>query len=156
MCSMVNKKYKKANLIRKLFYYSKYGTRVHSDDSLNRKLSCIGKNLAHKVLSLRKDADLSLYNWYVRLVSNNNGKYITTYDTSVLKEIINSVIPYDEMFPTIRVPFEDIEVSIPKCYDKMLKQIYGDYMKLPSVEKRINHPPKILNLGDGRGNIIGE
>lgn len=137
----VKRKYKKANLLRKLFYYSKYGTRVHSEDSIGRKISCIGKDLSHKVLSVRKGADLSIYNKYVRMVANKNGEYITTYDTSVLKEIVNSVIPYNEMFPTIRVPFEDIEVNIPKCYDKMLKQIYGDYMKLPPAEKRINHPP---------------
>ncbi len=77
----VKRKYKKANLLRKLFYYSKYGTRVHSEDSIGRKISCIGKDFSHKVLSLRKDADLSLYNRYVRMLANKNGEYITTYDT---------------------------------------------------------------------------
>ncbi len=151
----VKKKYKKANLIRKLFYYSKYGTKVHLDDPINRKLSCLCKDVCHNILSMRRDEDLRLYNKYLRMVSNKDGKFITTFDTSVLKEIIKSVIPYEDMFPTIRVPFEDIEVSIPKCYDKMLNQIYGDYMELPPVEKRINHPPKVLDIGDGRGNIIG-
>lgn len=152
----VKRKYKKANLIRKLFYYSKYGTKVCSDDALGRKISCTVKDISHKILSLRRDVDLILYDEYVKLVSSSSGKYITTFDTSILKEIINSVILCGDMFPTIRVPFENIEISIPKCYDKMLRQIYGDYMKLPPIEKRVNHPPKILNLGDGRGNIIGE
>ena len=37
------------------------------------------------------------------------------------------------------VPFEDITVSIIKDYDEYLKRAYGDYMKLPPVEKQIPH-----------------
>lgn len=39
----------------------------------------------------------------------------------------------------IKVPFEGIEVSIPKQYDKILKIQYGNYMQLPPVEKQIGH-----------------
>lgn len=35
--------------------------------------------------------------------------------------------------------FEDIEVNVPVKYDKWLNQVYGDYMQLPPVEKRIAH-----------------
>lgn len=37
------------------------------------------------------------------------------------------------------VPFENITVSIIKNYDDYLFQSYGDYMKLPPIEKRIPH-----------------
>lgn len=33
--------------------------------------------------------------------------------------------------------FENLEVEIPKEYDVLLKKWYGDYMKLPPVEKRV-------------------
>ena len=33
--------------------------------------------------------------------------------------------------------FEDIEVNIPKDYDKMLRTIYGNYLEPPPVEKRV-------------------
>lgn len=36
----------------------------------------------------------------------------------------------------VRMPFETISVRAPKEYDKILKEIYGDYMTLPPVEKR--------------------
>lgn len=39
----------------------------------------------------------------------------------------------------IKVPFEDGEFFVPADYDKLLTQEYGDYMKLPPVEKRIYH-----------------
>ncbi len=57
---------------------------------------------------------------------------------------INCTYPLKcEIFPkawfadTIAVPFEDFEINIPVGYDNILRQMYGDYMQLPPVEKRI-------------------
>lgn len=36
------------------------------------------------------------------------------------------------------VPFEDFEVNVPIGYDQILRQVYGDYMQLPPIEKRIS------------------
>ena len=33
--------------------------------------------------------------------------------------------------------FEGIRVKVPKDYDTVLRNSYGDYMKLPPIEKRI-------------------
>ncbi|MBR5581627.1 MAG: LicD family protein [Treponema sp.] len=35
--------------------------------------------------------------------------------------------------------FEDMKFYIPKAYDSILKNLYGDYMVLPPEEKRTNH-----------------
>lgn len=40
---------------------------------------------------------------------------------------------------TIELSFCNHMVSVPKKYDKILKNIYGDYMKLPSKEEQIGH-----------------
>lgn len=40
---------------------------------------------------------------------------------------------------SIKMRFEDFEIDIPKEYDIILKQLYGDYMKLPPEEKRKSH-----------------
>lgn len=37
------------------------------------------------------------------------------------------------------VPFEDLIVPIPKDYDEILRNIYGDYMKLPPENERVGH-----------------
>lgn len=43
-----------------------------------------------------------------------------------------------DVFDTIRVPFEDIELSVPKGYDNILTKEYGNYMEKPDVPNR--HP----------------
>ena len=40
---------------------------------------------------------------------------------------------------TIQMDFANLKVNIPKEYDKYLTVMYGDYMKLPPIEKRITH-----------------
>ena len=43
-----------------------------------------------------------------------------------------------DMRKRILVPFEDIKIYIPECYDRLLTERYGEYMKLPPEEKRIS------------------
>lgn len=40
---------------------------------------------------------------------------------------------------TVKVPFEGIEVCLPKEYDKFLRARFGDYMQLPPEEQRVAH-----------------
>ena len=48
------------------------------------------------------------------------------------------------------LPFEDYKVRVNKDYDKYLSRLFGDYMILPPVEKRMpHHPHYYLNLNEG-------
>ena len=63
---------------------------------------------------------------------------------------LGGYMPYqrDDFEPAIKAQFEDFEVNIPKNYDKLLTQIYGDYMKIPPEEDRYNAAPEILDFGE--------
>lgn len=52
-----------------------------------------------------------------------------------LREILDKTI-FDK---SVKHKFEDREFCIPVEYDKYLTTLYGDYMKLPPVEKRVTH-----------------
>lgn len=53
----------------------------------------------------------------------------------------------DELYPALDVPFEDITVKLPRCYDAVLTRGYGNYMELPPVAERKNHYPFLIDLG---------
>lgn len=53
-----------------------------------------------------------------------------------------------DVFPTVKMNFENIQVEMPNNYDKVLSDIFGNYMELPPVEKRKNHYPHLLCLGN--------
>ena len=36
------------------------------------------------------------------------------------------------------VPFEDGQYPIPVGYERYLRKVYGDYMQMPPIEKRVN------------------
>ena len=60
-----------------------------------------------------------------------------------------SKIYLEDLFPLKRVPYMDIDVYIPRNYDKMLSNEYGDYMTIPPVEKRKSNRPYILQFSEG-------
>ena len=51
----------------------------------------------------------------------------------------NWVIPEDCLGNYCELPFEDALFKCPEHYDVYLRQCYGDYMKLPPIEKQENH-----------------
>lgn len=55
----------------------------------------------------------------------------------------------EELYPLRDMPFENLMVKMPNQYDVYLRRIYGDYMKWPKEEDRVNHAPYILDFGDG-------
>ena len=44
---------------------------------------------------------------------------------------LDEPIPYDVVFPTIQLTFEDIEIKVPRQYDLFLRCRYGQYVNLP-------------------------
>ena len=49
------------------------------------------------------------------------------------------VIPEDCLGNYCKLPFENTLFMCPEHYDVYLRQCYGDYMKLPPIEKQVNH-----------------
>lgn len=47
-------------------------------------------------------------------------------------------IKKDWFCKTVYLPFEDVQIPAPVGYDELLKAIYGNYMTLPPVEKRVS------------------
>jgi lipopolysaccharide cholinephosphotransferase len=57
-------------------------------------------------------------------------------------------IPKSKYYPPKKVDFEGGFYNAPNDWDYILTRIYGDYMKLPPVEKRVTHSPVRIEFGD--------
>lgn len=91
----------------------------------------------HQVLALIP------YKYLVKKIESNAMQYIdqeTKYCGIAVwgygKREINFKSNFDSV---IMMPFEDITVPVPVGYDNYLTSVYGDYMKLPPIEKQISH-----------------
>lgn len=99
------------------------------------------------ILSFRKfiiKKRFSNYNQLLEKLKKQDGDYWASYDGAygereiLLKEWVDKIIEID---------FEGRKIPVPEDYHKVLTQLYGDYMKLPPIEKRISlHPHYYLNL----------
>lgn len=92
---------------------------------------------------------------FTRLIShkyilNKLEREIKKYDYSHAREVSCLVDPYlaimDKAWFSTRelVPFEDAFFYVPGGYDKVLSYLYGNYMEMPPVEKRVPH--HIINI----------
>lgn len=90
------------------------------------------KHIQKKVMSLNKNDDSSFF-------INMGSRY----------GIKKQTIPKDKYFPPVKVEFEGKLYNAPNDWDYILTRIYGDYMKLPPIEKRITHNPVRVDFGDG-------
>ena len=55
---------------------------------------------------------------------------------------------YNTIFPLSNIYFEGKKYCVPCNYDLFLKNMYGNYMELPPVEKQINHNLKYIIFND--------
>lgn len=68
------------------------------------------------------------------------GKIMSFMGVKLQREIFPRKV-YDNL---VDYQFEDMDLKGPSDYDRVLKQMYGDYMSLPPVEKRVSHPMEIV------------
>lgn len=85
------------------------------------------------------------YTEHYRKVITNKGNYRLSY--SATYGLNREVFPEEWFNKTILHEFENLMIPLPFEYDKYLRRLYGDYMKLPSVEKRVSrHSVFFLDL----------
>ncbi len=73
--------------------------------------------------------------------------YCTSFCSSY--GIFKETYEKDKLFPYNELEFEDCKFMGISGYDYFLGKIYGDYMKLPPKEKKVNHKPYLIKFPDG-------
>lgn len=146
-----------AYTMRNLYRISKIKTKIRKEDPVSIRFGFMKRRILYYVLKFSPKTSEWLYKIFIRRVTaidKLGGKYVTTLTGGVRSENERLVCLGKDMFPTQRVKFEETEIPIQKNCQEMLTALYGDYMKLPPENQRVNHAPAILDFGDGRGSIL--
>lgn len=102
-----------------------------------RKFGRLKLTVVRLMLSLVKSKEkrFAIASTALKIATQFNGK-----DCEYVRcNAVSTPCKREDMFNTIRVPFENTELDIPKGYDNMLRlqTHYGDYMQKPPLEKRV-------------------
>lgn len=85
---------------------------------------------------IRLEKYLHKYKQIVEEIKKHKGNYLVSYDGPYGKgEIMNK----EWFYEVVELTFEGVTINAPIGYDSILKKIYGNYMQLPSEEKRVSH-----------------
>lgn len=109
--------------------------------------------LAHYILKIFHVSPRFIYRCFEKQSVKYNrtkGEFVTCFGQPTA---LRKMFRREDMFPLKEVPFEDAAIHILNNNDEALRKVYGDYMKVPPVDKRINHCPDILQF-EGEEPII--
>ena len=79
---------------------------------------------------------LQAYEACVQKIKTSKGEMYVAFD-GLYQE--REIYKKEWLAEIVKLPFEDMEVDAPVGYHEILTQVYGDYMQLPPVEKRVSH-----------------
>ena len=148
---------RKANILGKLLFLSGNPNPIIDYDGIKGEIMSLGCRLAYVALKLLRIKPSWIYKKYVDNATKYNksdekGRYVTSYE--YVGSLKDKIVAKD-IFPLKKVPFENTEINIPNNNDKFLKKVYGDYMKIPPENERVNHMPLIIQF-EGEEPIYAE
>lgn len=140
--SLGRKLHKNATIFFRALVFNKWNHRKM--DNGNKAASFVG-NFCKRVFPL--NFSQKLLNKTMSLFKNKkNPRYL--YD-GMGRNIYNGEFPASYLSKAVYVDFEGYKLPVPAEYDKYLKYLYGDYMKLPPASQRIQcHDIKLFDLGE--------
>lgn len=128
----------KYNDFRKNLYNLQLEKYYYYESNLNKSF----KGKIAKLIS-----DFMYHKLNLKEIQEKKEKLFTKYNKKNTKFCINysgawgikEIWSKEDFSEKLLLDFEDILVSVPKGYDRILKHVYGEYMKLPIKEKQITH-----------------
>jgi len=110
---------------------------LHFEDGKHSKIAEAVASVLGKLISLKYPNVSDAVDARDRLYSGMpKSRLIANYYGAWKKK---EIVPADWYGEGVPLTFEGVVVRAPKEYKKWLEQVYGNYMELPPVEKRVSH-----------------
>ena len=81
----------------------------------------------------------SIQEFLISIGTSNNSNYLCGYYSERRNFIRDCILEKDTFDKMANKEFEKHQFKVPYNYEKILNRLYGDYMSLPPVEKRVTH-----------------
>ena len=104
--------------------------------------------LVHYLLKLWPNRSKHLFSIFQKICMKYRNEDSSKYMVYQVRKFERCIIDRSEVTPYIKGEFEGEMLNIPRAYHKLLSNTYGEYMKLPPVEKRVNHAADIIDFGE--------
>ena len=98
-----------------------------------------------------------IFKWETKLMTrfeNTDAKYYLNYGSCY--DLLKETIPISDYEPYAQLEFEGKKYNVPCNWHLYLSRIYGDYMTLPPVEKRVTHYPQFISFDTSKDDIINK
>lgn len=141
------KQIKDAKIYGKLLILRDMAYPVLPFNGLLGKIFHVGTAIVHSLMVIFRISHKKLYEKVTQASIRYNDK--ETENVALFRDLYieESTMKKADIFPLQSAKFEDIEILLPNKNHEILTKYYGDYMKLPPKEKRVNHSPYILDFG---------
>lgn len=139
---------RKSKILAKLLFLSGTGNPVIPFDGIVYHILHFACEIVHFCLNVFHIKPATLYQKFVSTATQYNCQeyeYVTSYEDN---QCLKCKVKIDDLFPLKKVKFEDTEAYVPNNNETYLNQIYGNFMEIPPVEKRVNHAPIKIDFGD--------
>ena len=145
---LTDNKYKRSYQLKKAFLYNRLliMSKIRLDD-----LPFVSKVISHSVYHVLHFLNLNPSKLNKRCLkflnkyADDNAKNV--FDISAMAHEYPLIYDKNDFKEVTQVKFEDTYVNVPKNYDKILTELYGDYMQLPPEDKRYNHTIDFIDFG---------
>jgi len=144
----MKKQFKRAWFWGKLLILRSIKRPVLYMDGIKQKLAYFACAVAHYGMKLFRISPQFIYKqaekWATKYNNEPSKRLAYFHDT----DLYTSIIERKCIEKTVWKDFEDTKIKLPGDVHQFLYQRYGDYMQLPPEDKRHNHPPYYLDLGE--------
>ena len=127
--------------VKDLYYQLFFKDTHHNYTGLSRKKR-IKRHLANIVISMNLARKDNKYDYYKKYETNLKKYSLPTTkiwgNRTLVFDCPKSRRPIEDWKNIIEVPFEFTSIPIPTNYDAILRQQYGDYMKIPDEKHRVS------------------
>lgn len=114
----------------------------------NNKVSFIGNYFLYYIVFIFPiEFWLRIFDKVIRIKNDDkDAKYVCNF---LGRWMQREIVPLEIFKNSVELTFEDFKINAPSLYDDYLRNIYGEYMKLPPVEARVGHEIVGLDLNKG-------